>query len=52
MQVLINARILTQDANHPRADALAIENGQLVAVGKKEDVLSIPCKEKKIIDFE
>jgi predicted amidohydrolase YtcJ len=51
MQVLINARILTQDANHPRADALAIENGQLVAVGNKDDILSIPCKEKKIVDL-
>lgn len=51
MQVLINARILTQDANHPRADALAIEHGHIVAVGNKEDVLSIPCREKNIVDL-
>jgi predicted amidohydrolase YtcJ len=51
MQGLINARILTQDANHPRADALAIENGHIVAVGNNEDILSIPCREKKIVDL-
>ncbi len=51
MQLLINARILTQDANHTRADALAIENGHIIAIGKNEDILAIPCREKTIVDL-
>jgi len=51
MQFLINARILTQNAKHPLTEALAIEHGMIIATGSTEEILSIPCREKKIIDL-
>ena len=52
MQALINATILTQDAKQPAAEALAIENGLILAAGSTEEILSIQSKEKTILDLQ
>ncbi len=36
--VVVNARIHTVDAAHPRAEALAVDAGRIVAVGSRADV--------------
>ncbi len=40
MHILYNAHIFTQEPNKPRATALAIDNGRIVAVGESADFLT------------
>ncbi|MBI4445003.1 MAG: amidohydrolase family protein [Acidobacteria bacterium] len=39
--ILFNARVLTVDANFSIAEAVAVREGKIVAVGKNEDVLKL-----------
>ncbi|MBI9048475.1 MAG: amidohydrolase [Anaerolineaceae bacterium] len=52
MQFLINATFLTQDDQHPIVGALAIDQGIIIAVGEKEEIMSIPTREKNIVDLQ
>jgi predicted amidohydrolase YtcJ len=37
---ILSARVFTGDPAHPRAEAVGIENGKIVAVGSNDDVIS------------
>ena len=39
--VVFNARVITVDARHPRAEAFAIKNGRFLAVGSNADVRNL-----------
>ncbi|HEY7699863.1 MAG TPA: amidohydrolase family protein, partial [Vicinamibacteria bacterium] len=50
--VFYNGTLLTQDPAHPRAEALAVTNGRIEAVGSRDDVLNLAGPETKRIDLE
>jgi predicted amidohydrolase YtcJ len=52
MQILINATFLTQNGNQPVAEALAIEQDKIIAVGSKEDILNIPSSSQDVVDLQ
>ena len=41
MRILHNARIYSMDATAPQAEALAIQGGRIIAIGKEADVLNM-----------
>lgn len=43
--------ILTIDDAHPRAEAVAVKDGRIIAVGKKEDVLKTQSDATKLVDL-
>lgn len=49
--ILHNARIYTVGAAHPWAEAIAIHNGLISAVGKTEDLLPLAGPETKLVDL-
>lgn len=48
--VIENARIYTMDADLPHAEALAIRDGLVIAVGGREELLEAAGKQKRLID--
>ncbi len=50
--IYINGAIITMDGKNTSAEALAISNGFIVAVGKKHDVLNLQGKNTKIVDLQ
>jgi hypothetical protein len=50
--VLVNGTLLTQDRLRPRADALAVLDGRIVAVGSRGDVESLAGPSTRRIDLE
>ncbi len=46
--VLFNGRIYTVSQRYGLVDALAVENGEIIAVGKKKDVLAVSGATEKI----
>ena len=44
--------VVTMDSAHPRAEAVAIENGRIVAVGDEEHVLRRVGPDTAVIDFD
>jgi predicted amidohydrolase YtcJ len=50
--VLFHGRIYTVDAQHPWAQALAIKNGRIVAVGADAAVLSLKTRATRSIDLQ
>ena len=36
--IVINARVLTLDPNHPDAQAVALGDGRIIAVGTEEEI--------------
>ena len=48
--ILINGRVLTQDATLPRAEAFAIKNSRFVAVGSTADVRNLATANTPVID--
>lgn len=48
--IVVNARILTQDAALPRAEALAIKDGRFVAVGSNADIRNLASPNTRVID--
>jgi predicted amidohydrolase YtcJ len=50
--IFLNGRLLTQDPEHPLAEALAIEGGRVVAVGRSEDVEPLAGAGAKRVDLE
>lgn len=50
--VIHNARVLTMDGAKPRAEAVAIAGGQLMAVGGNSDVLALKGNHTRMIDAQ
>lgn len=50
--VLTNAKVLTADARNSRAEAVAVWNGRIVAVGSARDVESMKDGRTKVIDLK
>lgn len=50
--VLINGEVLTMDDNLPRAQALAVKAGKIVAVGSDAEVRALADARTKVIDLE
>lgn len=48
--ILINANIRTMDTNVPRAEALAVREGRIVAVGKTNDIRRLASEKTRVID--
>ncbi len=44
--IFYNGTLLTQDKNHPLAQALAVQAGKIAAVGTNEEILSLPAAQK------
>ena len=49
--VYTNANIYTVNADQPRAKAMAVENGRIVAVGDIQDVEAVTTDETQIVDL-
>ncbi|MEM0007936.1 MAG: amidohydrolase [Candidatus Bathyarchaeia archaeon] len=49
---ILNANVVTLDAGKPRAEALAIRDGRIVAVGSGEEVRKYAGSGTKVIDLE
>lgn len=49
--ILIHGRVLTMDADNPRAEAVAIAAGRLVAVGGSADIAAIAGLQTQVIDL-
>ena len=49
--VFRNARVHTMDARRPRADALAVRGGRLVAVGTEADAAAAVGREAHVVDL-
>ncbi|MBI2215743.1 MAG: amidohydrolase [Candidatus Rokubacteria bacterium] len=49
--LLVNARVLTMDDRRPRAEALAIRDGRIAAVGSREEVERYRDRESDVIDL-
>ncbi len=50
--ILTNARIYTQDALHPMAEAVAISKNRIAAVGSASDILAMALPETRVIDLD
>ncbi len=50
--LLRNANVLTIDAGQPRAQALAIRDGRIVAVGSDEELDGLVSSAKKVVDLD
>ncbi len=48
--IIENARILTMDDTYPRAEALAVSKGRILAVGSRADVAELRAQRTKMID--
>jgi predicted amidohydrolase YtcJ len=50
--VLVNANVVTMDAANTKAEAVAIKDGRIVAVGSNEEIRGIAGKTAKIVDVK
>lgn len=50
--IVINARVITVDPNHPTAEAFAIENGRFSAVGSNAEILKLETSSTIVIDLK
>lgn len=48
--IVTNARILTMDDANPRAEAIALSGGRILAVGSTGDILALKGEETQVID--
>lgn len=48
--ILINAKVITMDKANPLAQALAVNNGKFIEIGKNEDILKLQTETTNIID--
>jgi len=51
-QVLFNANIITMNEDQPVAEAMAVDQGRIIAVGSKEEVLAITGEVKGMADMQ
>jgi predicted amidohydrolase YtcJ len=50
--IVINAKVITVDPNHPSAQAFAIDNGKFTAVGSNADILKLKTPSTNVIDLK
>jgi hypothetical protein len=50
--IVINANVITVDANHPTAQAFAYENGRIEAVGTNAEILKLKTRSSEVIDLK
>lgn len=50
-RIFLSRTILTMNAAAPNADAIAVKGGRIIAVGKREDVLSLKGPQTDVRDF-
>ncbi len=48
--VIHNARILTMDDEHPRAEAIALNANRITAVGRNADILALVGPNTRVVD--
>jgi hypothetical protein len=48
--VVMNGRVLTMDASTPNAEALAVKNGRILAVGSNADIRNLATARTRVID--
>jgi predicted amidohydrolase YtcJ len=48
--IVVNGRILTMDAGAPNAEALAVKNGRILAVGTNADIRNLATPRTRVID--
>jgi len=48
--IIVNANVRTMDKSKPRAEAVAVKDGRIAAVGKTDEVRKLVGKETKVID--
>ena len=48
--IVVNARVLTQDAALPRAEAFAVKEGRFLAVGSNADIRNLATSRTRVID--
>ncbi|MEM3356955.1 MAG: amidohydrolase, partial [Candidatus Bathyarchaeia archaeon] len=48
--VILNANVVTLNPHQPKAEALAVKNGKIIAVGSNEEVCKCIGRETKVID--
>ena len=47
---VLNANVMTLNSKQPRAEAVAVQNGKIIAVGSNEEIRKYVGKETKVID--
>ena len=50
--IIKNAKILTMDAARPRAEAIALAAGKVLAIGPYEEITALQSSETEVIDAE
>jgi predicted amidohydrolase YtcJ len=50
--LVINANVITVDADHPAAQAFAFENGRIEAVGTNAEILKLKTPSSEVIDLK
>jgi predicted amidohydrolase YtcJ len=50
--IVINAKVITVDKDHPSVQAFAIDNGRFTAVGTNAEILKLKTASTKIIDLK
>ena len=48
--IVVNARVLTQDATMPRAEAFAVRAGRFMAVGSTSDIRNLAARNTPVVD--
>ena len=48
--IVVNAKVYTQEERQPRAEALAVTHGRLLAVGGTERIKALATKRTQVID--
>jgi len=48
--IVVNGRIVTMDSAQPNADALAVKNGRILAVGSNADIRNLASPRTRVID--
>jgi len=51
-QIVVNARVLTQDSALPRAEAFAVKDGRFLAVGSNADIRNLATARTPVTDAE
>lgn len=49
--ILVNARVFTADLSHPWAEAFAVRDGRIVAVGVSSDLLALAGAATRVVDL-
>src|SRR5262249_50574078 len=50
--ILVNAKVWTVNPDQPEAEAVAVHQGKIVAVGKSAEIRKLATKQTKVIDLK